>query len=146
MTRRSVALAACSGMSPGGLVSRVACEDVRVESERVVSICMGATSADREGFRGLIKKHPIIAVNGCQGECVNRILAQRGVKPVMTIKVQEELNQEGLEATDVSRLDEMGERCVECIKMKIKESLEELRNRENHDGKRDRSSGSDQNL
>lgn len=125
MTKKKIALAACSGMSPMGLVSRVAAADTREETENVISICMGATSADRAGFRGLIKKYPIIAINGCEGECVNQILAQRDVKPVKTINVQEELNQEGLKATDVSRLDEEGERCVQVICRKIKEAMDD---------------------
>ena len=127
MTQKKIALAACSGMSPVGLVSRVAADDTREETGNVISICMGATSADREGFRGLIKKYPIIAINGCEGECVNQILAQRDVKPVKTINVQEELNQEGLKATDVSRLDEEGERCVQFIKEKVKKSIDDLK-------------------
>jgi uncharacterized metal-binding protein len=114
-------------MSPVGLVSRVAADDTREETENVISICMGATSADREGFRGLIKKYPIIAINGCEGGCVNQILAQRNVKPVKTINVLEELNEEGLKATDVSRLDEEGERCVQFICRKITEAVDEER-------------------
>ena len=125
MTKKKIALAACSGMSPVGLVSRVAAADTREENENVISICMGATSADREGFRGLIKNYPIIAINGCEGECVNKILAQRDVQPVKTINVMGELNQEGLKPTDVSRLDEEGERCVLVINKKIKEAIKE---------------------
>jgi uncharacterized metal-binding protein len=63
--QKKVALAACSGMSPNGLITRAACSDTVENSENIISICMGATSADREGFRKLIKKYPIIAVNGC---------------------------------------------------------------------------------
>ena len=125
MTKKKIALAACSGMSPVGLVSRVAVADTREENENLISICMGATSADREGFRGLIKKYPIIAINGCEGECVNKILAQRDVQPVKTINVLGELNQEGLKPTDVSRLDEEGVRCVLVINKKIKEAIKE---------------------
>jgi uncharacterized metal-binding protein len=124
MTKKKVALAACSGMSPMGLVSRVAAADTREEQDTVISICMGATSADREGFRGLIKKYPIIAINGCDGECVNKILAQKGVKAVKTINVLEELNKENLKPTDASRLDEEGERCVLLIRKKIDEAID----------------------
>ncbi len=123
MSKKKIALAACSGMSPVGLVSRVAAADTGAEEDHVISICMGATSADREGFRGLIKKYPIIAINGCEGECVNQILAQRDVKPVKTINVLQELNKQDLKPTDVSRLDEEGERCVLVIRRKIKEEL-----------------------
>jgi len=125
MTNQKTALAACSGMSPMGLVSRVAAADTREKEDNVISICMGATSAEREGFQGLIKKYPIIAVNGCEGECVNQILAQRDVKPVKTINVLEELNKEGLKPTDVSRLDDEGEKCVLVIRKKIKEVINE---------------------
>lgn len=127
MTQKKIALAACSGMSPVGLVSRVAADDTREETGNVISICMGATSADREGFRGLIKKYPIIAINGCEGECVNQILAQRNMKPVQTINVLEELNQADMKATEVSRLDEEGERCVQYIKGNIKKVIDELK-------------------
>lgn len=124
MAQNKIALAACSGMSPMGLVSRVAAADTREETDNVISICMGATSADREGFQGLIKKYPIIAINGCDGECVNKILAQKGVQAARTINVLEELNKEDLKPTDVSRLDEEGERCVLLVKKKIKEVMD----------------------
>ena len=44
-----IALAPCNGMSPNGLVSRVAVGDCRNENENVISICMGSTSADIDG-------------------------------------------------------------------------------------------------
>ena len=43
---RKIALAPCNGMSPNGLVSRVAVGDLRKENENIISICMGSTSAD----------------------------------------------------------------------------------------------------
>ncbi len=120
------ALAACSGMSPYGLVSRVAVADTVKESDNVISICMGATAADREGFRGLIKKYPIVAVNGCDGACVNKILKQKGVEPVKTLDAINILNEAGLKPTDVCRLDDEGERSVEKVKKSIKKALKEL--------------------
>ncbi|MEG3224078.1 MAG: zinc-binding protein [Methanobacteriales archaeon Met13] len=124
MTPKKIALAACSGMSPHGLVSRVATDDTVTESDNLISICMGATSADQEGFRGLIKKYPIVAINGCDAECVNKILAPRCVRPHATINVQEVLKEENLKANDVSRLDEVGELCVGAVKKKIKQVLD----------------------
>ncbi|HMK54083.1 MAG TPA: putative zinc-binding protein [Methanobacteriaceae archaeon] len=124
MIQNKIALAACSGMSPNGLISRVAADDIVKESDNIISICMGATSADREGFRGLIKKYPIIAINGCDGECVNKILTQKGVKPKTTINVMELLKEENIAANDVSRLDENGEKCVLAVKRKVKQVME----------------------
>jgi uncharacterized metal-binding protein len=126
MDKDKKALAACSGMSPYGLISRVAASDTNLECDHTISICMSATSADREGFKGLIKKYPIMAINGCEGECVNKVLQQKGVKPHMTINVKDELDQKNLNPTDVSRLDEIGEKCVKEIKVILKEKIKEL--------------------
>jgi uncharacterized metal-binding protein len=117
--KKKIALAACSGMSPHGLVARVAAADTIDKTENTISICMGATAADRDGFRQLIKKYPIIAISGCDGHCTSKILKQKGVNPIKDINVQEELDKEGLKPNDVSRLDEKGEKCVQYIIEKI---------------------------
>lgn len=119
MAKKKYALAPCSGMSPYGLITRAASSDVVKEREDLISICMGATSADREGFKELIKKYPIIAVNGCEGACVDKILIQKGVKVSKVVNAQEELNSANLKPTDPVRLDENGEKCVELMKQKI---------------------------
>ncbi|GAB4307968.1 MAG: hypothetical protein Kow0019_04110 [Methanobacteriaceae archaeon] len=126
MVQNKKSLAACSGMSPYGLVARVAATDTLSESEDVISICMGATSADKEGFRELIKKYPIIAINGCESNCVDKILNQKGVRVVKTINTMEELNKANLKPNDVSRLDEDGEKCVEHLKKVIKKKIKEM--------------------
>lgn len=124
--KRKVALASCSGMSPNGLVSRVACSDTVEKSEHFISICMGATSADNEGFKKLMKKYPVIAVNGCESECVDKILGKIGVNPTITINVKELLDKSKLCPKNVSRLDEEDEKCVEVVKIKIEEIAETL--------------------
>lgn len=106
---KKYALAPCSGMSPYGLITRAACADSVKERDDLISICMGATSADREGFRELIRKYPIIAVNGCEGSCVDKILKQKGVQVAKIINAQEELDLENLKPTDPVRLDGEGE-------------------------------------
>lgn len=126
MKKDKVALAACSGMSPYGLVGRVASTDTVSETDNTISICMGATSADREGFRALIRKYPILAVNGCESNCVNKILKQKGVEVAETINVKEELEKTEYAPNDVSRLDDEGEICVEIIKEKINKKLGEV--------------------
>jgi uncharacterized metal-binding protein len=124
--KKKIALAACSGMSPYGLVTRVTSADTVAETDNTISICMGATSADREGFRNLIKKYPIIAISGCEGNCTSKILEQKGVKPAKNINIMEELDKAGLKPTDVSRLDENGEICVDYMKDKIKKELKKF--------------------
>ncbi len=121
--KKKVALAACSGMSPYGLVARVTTTDLVAENDKTVSICMGATAADKEEFITLIKKYPIIAINGCENDCTTKILEQKGVKVTKNINVLEELDKENLKARDVSRLDNEGEVCVEYLKKRIKKDI-----------------------
>ncbi len=123
-TDKKYALAPCSGMSPYGLITRAASTDTVKEREDLISLCMGATSADREGFKELIRKYPIIAINGCEGACVDKILEQKGVKVAKIINAQEELNLENLKPTDPVRLDENGEKCVVMMKKKINELID----------------------
>ena len=120
MSEKKYALAPCSGMSPYGLITRAASSDTVKERDDVISICMGATSADREGYKELIKKYPSIAVNGCEGACVDKILEQKGVKVSKIINAQEELDSANLKPTDPVRLDENAEKCVVFMKQKIK--------------------------
>jgi uncharacterized metal-binding protein len=121
--KKKIALAACSGMSPYGLVARVASTDLVAENTEIVSICMGAIAADKEGFITLIKKYPIIAINGCEGNCTTKILEQKGVKVTKNINAFDELDKENLKPKDVSRLDSEGEVCVKYLKKKIKKDL-----------------------
>ena len=107
---KKIALAACSGMSPYGLIARVTSADTVDETDNTISICMGATSADRDGFRNLIKKYPIIAISGCDGDCTLKILEQKGVKPARNINVMDKLKDTDLRPHDVSRLDDEGEK------------------------------------
>lgn len=121
-----IALASCNGMSANGLVSRVAVGDCKKENDNVISICMGSTSADTEGQNDeMLKKFPIIVINGCDNGCVNKILSNRGIEVYKTIGVRDVLKEHKAFATDPFRLDSEGERCVEIIKNKINEELEE---------------------
>lgn len=122
-----VALAACSGMSPNGLVSRVACGDCRKNNEQVISICMGSTAADIEGLNNeKIKQFPIIAVNGCVGGCVNKILKSKGIDAADTVAVYKILEESDLVANDAFRLDESGEKCVDKVKEEIETKLNKI--------------------
>jgi uncharacterized metal-binding protein len=124
MEEKKIAISSCTGMSPYGLVARAACSDTVNENENVISICITATSAESGGYKNLIKKYPIIAINGCQNACVDKILAQKGVKTSKNLNIMELLNEEDLQPSDVARLSEEDEKCVEAVKKKIKELLD----------------------
>lgn len=123
-----IALASCNGMSPNGLVSRVAVGDCRRENENVISICMGSTSADIDGVNDeILKKYPIIAINGCDGGCVNKILNHKGIEVSKTVGVGDVLKEHDISSKDPFRLDADGEKCVEIIKNKINDELMNFR-------------------
>lgn len=122
-----IALAPCNGMSPNGLVSRVAVGDCKKANENAISICMGSTSADIEGKNNkMLEKYPIVAVNGCPNACVNKILENKGIHVAETIAVNEILNDTPFSAKDPFRLDGEAEKCVEIITDKLNKTLGEL--------------------
>lgn len=122
-----VALASCNGMSPNGLVSRVAVGDAKKEDKNIISICMGSTSADIKGENNaMLKKYPIISINGCNGECVNKILENRNIKVKKSINVGRVLENFEVRAKDPFRLDEESEECVKIIKNEILSEVDEI--------------------
>lgn len=127
MMSDKIALASCNGMSANGLVSRVAVGDCKKENNNVISICMGSTSADTEGKNDdMLRKFPIIAINGCDNGCVNKILNNRGIEVSKTIKVGEVLNEHDVFSKDPFRLDSEGEKCVEIIKNRINDEMKTI--------------------
>lgn len=121
---RKIAFAPCNGMSPNGLVSRVAVGDLRKENESVISICMGSTSADLENKNTpMLKKYPIIAVNGCKNNCVDTILENKGIDLYKSINVADIMEDYDFKAEDPFRLDENGEKCVKIVKKELENSL-----------------------
>lgn len=122
-----IALAPCNGMSPNGLVSRVAVGDCREEHDDVISICMGSTSADIDGKNNeMLKKCPIIAVNGCDGACVNKILENKGINVFKTVSVGEILENFSIESKDSFRLDNDGEKSVEILKNELNKVISNI--------------------
>ncbi|PKL67113.1 MAG: zinc-binding protein [Methanobacteriales archaeon HGW-Methanobacteriales-1] len=124
MEKEKIALCPCNGMSPYGLVARASCSDIIEESPDAISICITATSADKEGFKEIIKKYPIMAVNGCEHSCVDMILASKGVKVADSMNVMTPLQKNDLKPGGVARLGESGEKCVVEIKKIIKDRVE----------------------
>ena len=122
-----VALAPCNGMSANGLVSRVAVGDCRKQNDDVISICMGSTSADIEGRNDeMLRKYPIVAVNGCPNACVNKILENKGIDVSGTVAVNEVLKDYQVSAKDPFRLDDEAKECVRIITEELNKTIAEL--------------------
>ena len=124
---KQIALASCSGMSPNGLIARVAVSDLAIDDIELLSICMGSVSANDESFKSIATEFPVFAVNGCEGNCVAKILNEKGIDVIGEINVGYTLEPTNHRANDVARLDDEGEICVSILKESIKEKLDELR-------------------
>ena len=121
---KKIALAPCNGMSPNGLVSRVAVGDFKKENDELISICMGSTSADLENKNTpLLKKYPIIAINGCKNNCVNTILENKDIELYKSINVTDILENHDVRARDPYILDSEAEECVKIVKKELENSL-----------------------
>ena len=122
-----IAHAPCNGMSPNALISRVAVGVLKKENENVISICMGSASADIEGKNNeMLKKYPIVAVNGCSNNCVNKILKNKGIDVCTTLPVSEILDDFNVSAKDPFRLDTRGEECVKIIVEKLNKIMSDF--------------------
>ena len=101
--------------------------DCKKEHDNVISICMGSTSADIEGQNNeMLMKYPIIAVNGCSGGCVNKILENKGIHVAGTIGVGDVLSDFEVSAKDPFRLDSEAEECVKIIVEELNKLISEM--------------------
>jgi uncharacterized metal-binding protein len=119
-----ISIAACNGMSALGLVGRAVSNDLATENDNIVSICITATAADNKDFNDLIKKYPILAINGCSDSCANKILKSKGVSVEKSFNIDEILDEDNLKKCDPSRLDENGEKAVEALKEVIIDEID----------------------
>lgn len=115
-----IALSACNGMSKFGLVGRAVSSDLAYENQNIISICLTSTSACDEN-PDFLNKYPIIALNGCSNECVNKLLDNKESNVYKTINIMDFSNEKELEPGDVARLGEKGEKVVKELKEYILE-------------------------
>lgn len=117
---KKVSLAACTGMSALGVVSRAAVSDLVEDNDDMISICITSTATDKKAALNLIKRFPIVAVNGCDNACVNKILESKGTDVKSTIDVSEHVRE--YNPRNISRLGE-NEEHVSLIKDLIKNEI-----------------------
>lgn len=117
-----VSVAACTGMSNFGLVCRAVASDLSESEEDIASICIISTAAN-DKTPDLIKKYPIIGLNGCSNACVDKILKNKGIDVDKSIDVVEFAKNHDLKAGEVARLGEEGEKTVKKLKKHILEKV-----------------------
>jgi len=119
-----VSLAACSGMSNFGLICRAVASDLSESNDNINSICITSTAADDKTPK-VIGKYPIIAINGCSNECVNKILKKKEIKVAKTIDASDYANKNNLEPGEVARLGETGEKTVKKLKKHVLKEIKD---------------------
>jgi len=120
-----ISLAACSGMSNFGLITRAVASDLSETRENISSICITSTSAEEKTPK-IVEKYPIIAMNGCSNECVNKILKKKGIEVAETIDIMDYAEKHDLEPGEVARLGENGEKTVEKLKKHVLQRIEAM--------------------
>lgn len=122
-----ISIAACNGMSALGLISRAVSNDLATQNDEMVSICITATAAGNEDFNSLIKKYPILAINGCSDSCANKILKSKGGNAEKTFNIDKFLKNKNFKIEDPSRLDENGEIAIKEIKNTLEKEIKSMR-------------------
>lgn len=116
----------CSGLSPLGLIVRAASVDLALENDNIVVACITASSAETDKCMPIIKDCPVVAITGCEDDCVSKILIDKGIKIDKTIAAEKFLDKNEFDSTGIARLDSNGERAVKKLKEYILKELEKL--------------------
>ena len=119
-----IVLCACSGMNPRGEVARVSVYDLTVENENMEYCCVVASGGDFKKFIDLAQNNPVIAVNGCENRCPEKILKTKDAAVEFNLNVDKILKKHNLKAENTVRINENDEKCVDKIKDEIKDLIE----------------------
>jgi uncharacterized metal-binding protein len=109
-------------MSEFGLICRAISSDLSFENDNIASICLTSTvSASKTP--DIIKKYPIIALNGCSNNCVSDILNSKDIPVSKVIDIMTLAKENNLQSGDVARLGDEGEKTVKALKDIILEKI-----------------------
>lgn len=121
-----IALVSCSGLSPLGLIVRVATIDLALENENIVLGCLSESTAQPNVCSPIYEDCPIVSITGCKDDCVSNILKERNLEIVKNIDAESLMIENNVNFTDSARLDDEGERGVEILKNHILEVISNL--------------------
>lgn len=121
-----IALVSCSGLSPLGLVVRVATLDLAVDEDNIVAACITEYSAQPNQCSPILNDADVVSITGCCDDCVSSILKDKGIKTIKNIDAESVVKKNNLNPNDAARLDEDGELAVEKLKEVILKELEDI--------------------
>jgi len=124
-----VAIVACAGMDKAlGSVAR-ACAFTIVERSRpeeTVLICIAPLVAEVKPYSELIKKHPVIIIDGCAERCATKIAAKIGAKIKGRVLVPQSAQKYNLKPKKASDIGPEGEMLAEKIAEEIAVQIDRL--------------------
>ena len=121
-----IALVACSGLSPLGLVVRAASVELALENENIVASCITEYSAQPNNCAPILDDAKIVTITGCADDCASVILKDKDVDAIKNISADAVVKTYGLNPLDAVRLDEDGEKAVKILKRYILNELENI--------------------
>ena len=68
-----IALVSCSGLSPLGLVVRVASVELALENDNIVAACITEYSAQPNNCSPILDDAKIVTITGCGDDCALRL-------------------------------------------------------------------------
>lgn len=121
-----IALVSCSGLSPLGLVVRVATLELALDEDDIVAACITEYSAQPNQCSPILKDAKVVSISGCCDDCVSSILEEKGIDVVKNIDAESVVEKFDLNPNDSARLDKEGELAVKKLKEIILEKLKDL--------------------
>lgn len=120
-----IALVSCSGLSPLGLVVRVASVELALENDNVAA-CITEYSAQPNNCSPILDDAKIVTITGCGDDCASVILKEKDVDPIKNISADSVVKIYDLNPLDPVRLDDDGEKAVSVLKKYILKELENI--------------------
>ena len=121
-----IALVSCSGLSPLGLVVRVATVELALDNDNIVAACITEYSAQPNNCSPILEGAKIVSITGCSDDCVSTILKEKDVEVIKNIDAESVVKVFNLNPNDSIRLDDDGEEAVKVLKRFILGEIEDI--------------------
>lgn len=129
MPADKVAIISCAGMDKAlGSVARACTLKVveRLRPNETVLICIPPLVADVKPYSELIKKYPVILIDGCAERCATKIAAKNGAKIRGRIFIPQSVQKHNLKPNTASDIGPEGENLAEKIAEEIAVQVDKL--------------------
>lgn len=120
--QNKVALLACAGMDKAlGSVSRECAFKVAEELKpnETILLCIPPLISEIKPYADLIKKYPVIVIDGCAERCATKVAAKNGAKIRGRISVPQSVQKYGLKPNKASDIGPEGEELAQKVAEEI---------------------------